>query len=104
MSLDGKPFDGPNYDAQQDFHRLNGQLQRVKALMLDGKPRTLSEIADKTNTPLSTVSSRVRDLRKEKNGSYIVLSERISRGTYVYWIPASPKCDQFGQYEFMDVA
>lgn len=64
--------DGPGLTAS-DQKRLGTQQERVRSLMLDGKWRTLGAI--KTHIPEASesgLSARLRDLRKEKHGSYIV--------------------------------
>ena len=84
-------FGGSTFDEAQDGERCRGQLARVKAVLSDGKPRTLTEVADAANVPLSTVGSRIRDLRKDFAGAFNVCSRRVSKGTWTYWIPQQPK-------------
>jgi len=62
-------FDGNTYDHEADHDRLAAQLRRVYLLMLDDEWHTLAEIARRTNDPQTSVSSRLRDLRKEKFGA-----------------------------------
>lgn len=64
-------FDGETVVAAMDRERLMGQLAYVLALMIDGKWRTLSEIAGDRYSQAG-VSARLRDLRKSKWGSYTV--------------------------------
>ncbi len=71
-------FDGETYVPPLDHERLTKQLARVKAVMLDGRWRTLRELADETGDPESSISARLRDLRKEKFGAYVI--ERRRRG------------------------
>ncbi len=71
-------FDGETYDAPLDENRLSRQLDRVRNLMLDGKWRTLFEIEQATGAPETSVSARLRDLRKIRFGNYCV--ERRRRG------------------------
>lgn len=67
------------YDPKEDKARLLNQLSRVRGLMLDGKWRTLREIADATGgDPEASVSAQLRHLRKKRFGSYVV--EKRSRG------------------------
>lgn len=61
-------FDGATYNAQLDQVRLTSQLARVMGIMLDGDWRTLSEVARITHDPETSISARLRDLRKEKFG------------------------------------
>lgn len=81
-------FDGETYNHAQDGERLNAQLQRVRDLMKDGRWRTLSEIAAATHDPESSVSARLRDLRKERFGKHTVDRRRKSRGLYEYRLVA----------------
>jgi hypothetical protein len=67
--------------------RLNGQQRRVYLAMRDGAWRTLREIADATGDPDASVSARLRDLRKEKFGGFIVERRRrgeTPKGTHEY--------------------
>jgi hypothetical protein len=79
-------FSGETYDAKQDHGRLAAQLVRVRTLMLDGQFRTLAEITAVTGDPQASVSARLRDLRKEDHGLYIVARRRRSKGTFEYAI------------------
>lgn len=71
-------FDGKTYEAEHDKERLSRQFGRVRALVLDGQWRTLNEIGKAVDAPPASVSTRLRDLRKARFGSYIV--ERRRRG------------------------
>jgi hypothetical protein len=75
--LEGK-FDGITYQHHFDFTRLTGQCERVYNLMTDQQWRTLREIESVTKDPQSSISARLRDLRKAKFGSHAV--HRRSRG------------------------
>ena len=70
------PFDGKTYNRQFDFFRLNTQLSRVLDLMIDGKWRTLREIANEIESPEASISARLRDLRKRKFGEFYVNRRR----------------------------
>jgi hypothetical protein len=63
-------FDGETYDPAIDKPRLQIQLEAVRALMRDGKWRTLSEILAGIGGVGSEggVGARLRDLRKTKFG------------------------------------
>lgn len=77
--LDGTgEFAGAEYSAEHDKARLTGQLADVFAVMADGAWHTLSEIEEATGHPGSSISAQLRNLRKERFGSYVV--ERQSRG------------------------
>lgn len=71
-------FDGDTYEPTHDHARLRGQLLIVFNLMSDQEWRTLNEIVEKTGFPEQSISSRLRDLRKEKFGGHTV--ERRPRG------------------------
>ena len=71
-------FDGATYDPELDKERLGKQLASVRDLMMDGVRRTLREIADTLGIPEASASARLRDLRKERFGSYQI--ERRRRG------------------------
>lgn len=57
-------FDGVTYRRGLDQRRLNTQLNVVKKLMEKGEWLTLREIATQTGFPESSISARIRDLRK----------------------------------------
>lgn len=71
-------FNGPEYVTKKDHIRLGKQHERIKALMLDGKWRTLEEISGSTNDPVASISAQLRHLRKERFGAFLI--ERRSRG------------------------
>lgn len=81
-------FDGATYDEKKDGPRLSRQLDRVKALMLDGQWRTLRHIVDSIEGPASEagVSARLRDLRKRRFGACLVERRRLpgSPGLHEY--------------------
>ena len=77
-------FDGNTYDHEADHDRLAAQLRRVYLLMLDDEWHTLAEIARRTNDPQTSVSSRLRDLRKEKFGAHTVERRCMGRGSGLY--------------------
>lgn len=65
-------FGGDTYSAEHDEVRLTKQLAVLYAFMIDGAWRTLAEISAATEIPEPSASARLRDLRKDKNGSWIV--------------------------------
>jgi hypothetical protein len=71
-------FNGPDYSPGDDEPRLLGQHERIRDLMLDGRWRTLAEIASETNDPAASISAQLRHLRKPRFGSWIV--EKRTRG------------------------
>lgn len=68
--------------------RLERQLEQVKAVMEDGKWRTLKEIQLQLDVHASTqsISARLRDFRKKKFGGFLVEKRRIASaaGWYEY--------------------
>lgn len=79
-----RAFDGATYEPQLDYVRLTGQLQRVAALMSDGRFRTLNEIAREAGGTEASVSARLRDLRKPRYGARAVERERVVGGLFRY--------------------
>lgn len=76
--------DGITFNKARDSARLGDQMKAVFELMKDGKERTLKEIADGTGSPESSVSARLRDLRKERFGGHMVHRQYIARGLFSY--------------------
>ena len=54
-------FKGTTFSASKDGKRLARQLESVKALLLDGQWRTLSQISEATGAPEASASARIRD-------------------------------------------
>lgn len=89
------PFDGRTYDAKLDGPRLRFQLERVREYMLAIFPtwKSLAEISAElaklypnTRFPEGSVSARLRDLKKEKFGRYIVNKKRRTTGQWEYLV------------------
>mgnify|MGYP000511744237 CR=1 FL=1 len=79
-------FDGPAIEPE-DVPRLGRQLEAVRALMADGRWRTLAEIQESVGGSEAGVSARLRDLRKPKFGGLTVARKRDEYGVYWYRIP-----------------
>ena len=79
-----KWFDGDTYDPPQDKHRLNKQYRDVWNVMLDGEPHTLSDLSRRTGYPEQSISARIRDFRKPRNGSHTVERHRVDGGLFEY--------------------
>jgi len=77
-------FDGSTYSRERDGSRLTRQAERVKALMADGQWRTLAQISEATGDPQASVSARLRDLRKRRNGGHTVERRHLGDGLYEY--------------------
>lgn len=71
----GTLFDGPDIGPRDNI-RLKGQLQKVRDFMADGAWRTLAEIAGRVSGSEAGVSARLRDLRKQRFGSFHVERRR----------------------------
>ena len=76
-----------------DMGYFRAQLQRVKYLMIDEQWRTLQQISEATGDPEASVSARLRDLRKEKHGSYTVNLRQLANNKYEYQVtlPVTPE-------------
>ena len=70
-------FDGKTYNPELDEERLKAQLQRVLSCMLDRQWRTLEQISVTTGDNVSSISARLRDLRKTDHGSWKVDRRRV---------------------------
>jgi hypothetical protein len=77
-------FDGDTYEHERDSERLTGQYQRVFSLMRDGRWRTLPEIEATTGDSVSSVSARLRDMRKPRFGGHTVERAYIMNGVWEY--------------------
>lgn len=84
-------FDGETYRSSLDQKRLTSQFEAVRALMLDGKWRTLIEISTAVSGTLPSLSARLRDLRKARFGGYVVERRRVegSSGLFEYRVAHS---------------
>ncbi len=71
-------FDGSTFDPAQDAARLTSQLLRVKALMIDGRWRTLAAIREQTGGTEAAISARLRDFRKDRFGGWAVERQRLT--------------------------
>ena len=71
------PFDGETYVPALDRERLKSQLERVKALMSDGRWRTYAQIREVCGGTENSVSARCRDFRKPKFGGHTLLRRRV---------------------------
>jgi DNA-directed RNA polymerase specialized sigma24 family protein len=78
-------FDGITFDPEQDAERLGEQMCRVLTVCLDDNWHTLSELSEKTGDPESSISARLRDVRK-KWGKAAMQSKRLKegKGTWIY--------------------
>lgn len=84
-------FDGKTYERAKDHLRLGRQLIAVRNFMADGQWHKLSTIAKYTGYPEASVSARLRDLRKEKFGNYIIERERFDASLFLYRLVGGSK-------------
>ena len=84
MSIYKEMFNGSDYIPKRDNERLNGQIKRIHALMIDGLPRTLSQIASVTGDPEASVSAQLRNLKKERFGGYRLEKDYKGNGLFAY--------------------
>ncbi len=94
----GHLFDGETFDKDLDGPRLTSQLELVKQVASTGAWWTLRHLATLCGGTEASISARLRDLRKEKFGGYVVEKRRIvsgattSGGLWVYRVlPPKPK-------------
>jgi len=78
-------FDGDSFDKRLDAKRLTSQFERVRGLMLDGRFRTLQEIAAIAGGSEAGVSARLRDCRKPRFGALVVERRRRGDGRRGIW-------------------
>ena len=83
-TLSPESFGGNTFHMKRDGARLSHQLSAVKALMLDGQWRSLSQISVHTGSPQTSVSARLRDLRKHEFGGLTVERRHVANGLYEY--------------------
>jgi len=83
-------FDGRTYLPERDGKRLKSQLEAVRYVMSDGRWRTIPEIHRELSVlgfyaTETSISSRIRDLRKSKFGAFKVFSQPTDRqGLWAY--------------------
>lgn len=77
-------FAGITYEPERDKARLSSQLEAVREAMKDGEWHTLEELSERCGGTVSSVSARLRDLRKPKFGGYLVEREHVVQGLFHY--------------------
>jgi hypothetical protein len=82
-------FDGETYERERDHDRLRRQLTRVLAAMRDQAWHTLAELERATGDPQPSISARLRDLRKDKFGGYVIERTYVSDGLWQYRLVVS---------------
>lgn len=84
-------FDGETFDPVQDRIRLNRQSRNVFNLMKDEKWRTLTELSETLRAPTTSISARLRDMRKKRFGSHTVNRRRVHGGVFEYQLVENPE-------------
>jgi hypothetical protein len=97
-------FSGDDYVEARDLDPLSKQIDRVLAVMMDQKKRSVAKLQQRIiekfgiTDPENSLQAQLRNLRKADNGGYEVPRFRIEnggRGYYVYKLgkilPVSPK-------------
>ena len=79
-------FDGDTYVPGRDRERLSKQINKVFDVMKDGVWHTRSDIAFLVDAPESSVSARLRDLRKPRFGAHNVERQHVRQGLFEYRI------------------
>jgi hypothetical protein len=79
-----REFGGATYDEKRDGDRLKKQLAAVRSIMLRSGWVTLKDLAAQVNAPESSVSARIRDLRKSQFGGYTIERRYKERGLWEY--------------------
>lgn len=77
-------FDGSSYEPERDHSRLAGQLADVRDCLRDGQWWGLHDIQHATGHPQASISARIRDLRKERNGAHTIERKYVVDGLWVY--------------------
>lgn len=83
-------FDGETFSPAKDAARLTRQLDRVRALMADGRERTLRQIAEACECSEGSAGARLRDLEKAPplgcNAKKEKRRDEKIPGLWWYWI------------------
>lgn len=77
-------FDGKTYDTARDGERLSTLFQHVRDIMLDGRWHTIGELAHRTGGSETSVSARIRDLRKQRFGAFEIERDYRGHGIWAY--------------------
>lgn len=81
---DPRHFDGQTFSMPRDGARLSKQWEAVRDYMQDGRWRTLREISEALGYPESSISARLRDLRKPRFGCHVVERDYVASGLHRY--------------------
>lgn len=76
-------FLGSTFDEKRDRARLSKQLQTVHDVLVDGRKRSLRQLADAAECPEASASARFRDLKRL---GFPVSKENAGGGLWLYWM------------------
>ena len=84
-------FDGSDYIHKRDGIRLTGQLERVFNVMKNGDWITLRQLSDRARCPEASASAQLRNLRKDRFGSFLVEKKFDHMGVFSYRLKLEAK-------------
>lgn len=76
-------FLGSTFDDARDRARLSKQLKAVHDVLMDGKKRSLRQLADDAGCPEASASARFRDLVRLH---FPMQKENLGNGLWLYWM------------------
>lgn len=79
-----RAFDGKTYEPAFDRKRLFRALRKIFDIMCDHDWHTIHELAQLCCISETSASARIRDLRKERFGSFEVKAQRVNDGIWQY--------------------
>ena len=85
-----------------DGERLEGQFERVWAIMRDGEYHTIQEVAVTTGDPAQSVARQIRYIRSKARGGHVLEREHRGRGLYAFRVDfnaAGADVNQVGMVE-----
>lgn len=78
-------FSGSHYNKEIDEARLERQIDRVLRVLQQNGWLTVTDIANKTGDPENSIQAQIRNLRKAKNGGFIIDATRATKtGLFKY--------------------
>lgn len=77
-------FDGETFSQERDGQRLTFQLDRVREWALRQEWFTLAGAHEALGYPEASISARLRDLRKQRFGAYMVSRVYRDNGLFEY--------------------
>jgi len=77
-------FDGSDYKPSRDNDRLTNQLQKIWAIVKNGKWFTLRDISKATGYTEASISAQLRHLWKDRLGLHEIEKNHLGNGLYEY--------------------